>query len=91
METLDTNIPDVNQEILLALNKEQLVDMVLSLTQTVSKMQEDYKAIINLRIYNLERNMNMMGQYSRRDTLEVSGIPLTVKDDELEKEMIEIF
>ena len=49
------------------LNKKQLIDMVLTLANTVSKRQEDYKKVINLRLYNLERNMNMSQQYHRRD------------------------
>ena len=61
--------------------KDQLINMVMSLTQTASKMQDDYKAIINLSLYNLERNVNMMGPYSRRNSLNISGIPTTVKDD----------
>ena len=35
--------------------------------------------------------MNMMGQYSRRDSLEISVIPMTVKDNKLQDEIIEIF
>ena len=33
----------------------------------------------------------MMGPYSRRGSLEISGIPTTVKVDKLEDEIIEIF
>ena len=83
--------PTVTANNLETLNKKQLIDMVLTLTNTVSKLQEDYKKVINLRLYNLERNMNMSQQYHRRDTLEISGIPSTVKNDEIENEVLEIF
>ena len=83
--------PTVTANNLETLNKKQLIDMVLTLTDTVSKLQEDYKKVINLRLYDLERNMNMSQQYHRRDTLEISGIPSTVKNDEIEDEVIEIF
>ena len=83
--------PTVTANNLETLNKKHLIDMVLTLTNTVSKLQEDYKKVINLRLYNLERNMNMSQQYHRRDTLEISGIPSTVKNDEIENEVIEIF
>ena len=54
-----------------ALGKQQLIEMVRNLNQTLSKLQEDYKKIINLRLYNLERSMNLSQQYLRRDTLEL--------------------
>ena len=73
-----------------ALGKQQLIEMVRNLNQTLSKLQEDYKKIINLRLYNLERSMNLSQQYLRRDTLEINGIPNSVSDDGIEDEVIEI-
>ena len=58
-----------------SLDKQQLIQMVISLTNTVSKLQEDYSKVINLRLYNLERNFNMSQQYLRRDSLQITGIP----------------
>ena len=73
-----------------ALGKQQLIEMVRNLNQTLSKLQGDYKKIINLRLYNLERSMNLSQQYLRRDTLEINGIPNSVSDDGIEDEVIEI-
>ena len=74
-----------------SLGKEQLIKMVIDLTNTVAKIQTDYAKVVNLRLYNLERSFNMSQQYLRRDSLEISGIPGSIKDDEIEKEVIEIF
>ena len=65
--------------------------MVISLTNTVSKLQEDYSKVINLRLYNLERNFNMSQQYLRRDSLQITGIPTHINDAQIEDEVIEIF
>ena len=39
----------------------------------------------------MERDLNMSLQYSRRDTIEITGIPPVIEDQDLEKEVIEIF
>ena len=40
---------------------------------------------------SLECNHNMLKQYGRRNNIEITGIPDTVQDNELENEVIEIF
>ena len=74
-----------------SLDKKQLIQMVISLTNTVSKLQEDYSKVITLRLYNLERNFNMSQQYLRRDSLQITGIPTHINDAQTEDEVIEIF
>ena len=64
--------------------------MVIDQHQLITKLQEDYKKIINLRLYNLERNANLSQQYYRRDCIEISGVPMDVLDDKIEDEVIEI-
>ena len=39
---------------------------------------------------SLECNHNMLKQYGRRNNIEITGIPDTVQDNELENEVIEI-
>ena len=39
----------------------------------------------------MERDLNMSLQYSRRDTIEITGIPPVIEDQDLEKEVIDIF
>ena len=74
-----------------ALNKEELIKMVLNLSSSIAKLQDDYKRIIDFRLYNLERSVNMNHQYLRRDSIEISGIPSSVDDDKVEDEVIELF
>ena len=70
---------------------QQLIQMVLNLNQRISKIQEDFQRVTNLRFYHLERNLSMTKQYSRRDTLEISGILMHIDDDKQLEEVVEIF
>ena len=88
------NEPNItlNENNLDTVNKQQLIHMVLNLNERISKIQEDFQRVTNLRLYHLERNLAMTQQYSRRDTLEISGIPMHIDDDkQLEEEVVEIF
>ena len=78
----------LNANALDELSKEQLVQMVLNLNSTISKMDEDFR---KEGFYHLERRVNMNSQYSWRDTLEITGIPADVVDEKLEDEVIEIY
>ena len=46
---------------------------------------------LNKRIVTLDSNHNMLEQYGRRNNIEITGIPNTVQDNELENKVIEIF
>ena len=87
--SLQSTQGNVNGIDLEALGKQKLIEMVRNLYQTISKLEEDYREIRNLRL--LERSMNLSQQYLRRDTLEINGIPNSVSDDGVEDEVIEIF
>ena len=50
---------NVNENVLDALNKQQLIQMVLNLNQTISKLHDDFQRVTNLRLYHLERNLCM--------------------------------
>ena len=80
----------LNENVLDALNKQQLIQMVLEQNQTISKLHEDFKRVTNLRLCHLERDLSMSQQYHRRDTLEISGIPMHVEDQQVEDEVVEI-
>ena len=88
LQLAETSVNGIDLE---ALGKQQLIDIVRNLNQTISKLQADYKKIINLRLRNLERNINLSPQYLRRDTLKINGIPNYVSVDEIEDEVIQIF
>ena len=72
-------------------SKEQLIAMCLTLSSTVQKLEDDFKRMLDLCLYHLERKVNMSQQYYRRDTLEITGIPASVKDEDIEGEVLETF
>ena len=82
---------EINAAILENVNKDDLIRTILNLNSAISKLYEDQRKVTNLRLYHLERKLNMYSQYTRRDTLEITGIPLLIKDDKLEDEVIEIY
>ena len=43
------------------------------------------------RVYHNETDLNKLNQYSRRENLEIVGIPKHIKHDELENHVIKIF
>ena len=82
---------DVFMSELKNLDKSQLINMVLGLRKEVASITEDFKKLMNLRFYHLERSHYMNLQYGRRDTVEITGIPDDVNDDALEDEVIDLF
>ena len=75
------------------LNKKELIDLVKNLrTENVAlKAMQEFMKQSNDRLERLEREQNRHIQYQRRNTVEISGIPTAVKQDELEKEVCRIF
>ena len=74
-------------------SKAQLVDMVKKLTaeNAVLKEVQKFMEMTNKRLESLEREQYKMQQYSRRDTIEISGIPTSIEQNGLEDEVIKIF
>ena len=46
---------------------------------------------LDLRLYLIERNQNILNQYGRRDTIEITGIPEGIEQKNLGQEVIDIF
>ena len=67
--------------------KKELLSLNINKSSGPDKI---YKKITNLRFYHLERNQNMLMQYGRRDSVEISGIPQEIGVDKLEDEVIDI-
>ena len=44
-----------------------------------------------VRLFDLEKASNKQDQYTRRNNLEIHGIPVDVKDEQLEQKVIDIF
>ena len=81
---------DDGRDALNELTREKLIEVVLQLKGELTKVTDDFKKLINLRFYHLERNQNLSQQYGRRESFEISGIPETIADDKLEDEVIDI-
>ena len=82
------------------LTKPQLIDLVEKVikenTDLIKERDEllaikKYMEESNKRLIRLERNQNEHLQYTRRDTIEITGIPKNIKQDDLEDEVIKIF
>ena len=89
--TETSSMASINANLLSDMSKEQLIEMVLGLNSKSTQLHEDFRKATNLRFYHLERKVNMNSQYSRSDSLEITGIPKNINDDQLEDEVIEIF
>ena len=82
---------------------EKALDDIAALQKTVNELREQNTQLessisiaknvndqLLLRIEHLERQSNASAQYSRRECLEISGLPSDVKDEDLEGKVIEI-
>ena len=78
---------------LMSLSKQQLVKLIESLKNENDMLKDLNKTIVNneSRLEKLEREQNLHFQYQRRDTVEITGIPQNVHQDNLEDEVIKIF
>ena len=74
-----------------SLDKDQLVDLVKNLRDELKKKDDDFRKLVNLRLYLIEWNQNILKQYGRRDTIEITGIPEGIEQKNLEQEVIDIF
>ena len=79
-----------SDNVLLALEKGELVKIIHNLKMEIEKKTEDFSKLINLRLYTLERSHFMHLQYTRRESFEVVGIPQAVTQEELEDEVVKI-
>ena len=74
-----------------SLDKDQLVDLVKNLRDELKKKDDDFRKVVNLRLYLTERNQNILNQYGRRDTIEITGIPDGIEQKNIEQEIVDIF
>ena len=68
-------------------NKKDLVALVLSLQEENAELRRYSEFVTEAakRIESLERRQNLSEQYNRRESIELSGINLDVKQENLEK------
>ena len=68
-----------------------LKDVIIKNLQIENERLRNRVSYLNKRIVSLESNHNMFEQYGRRNDIEITGIPDTVQDNELENKAIGIF
>ena len=79
-----------NEDDLMNMEKAALVEIIKSLKKELTKTNEEFMQITNLRLYHLERSQNLALQYNWRESFEISGIPQDIHQDKLEDEVLEI-
>ena len=74
-------------------NKDELIDLINSLKEENAALKEIHKLYSqqNERMEKLEREFYRNQQYHRRNSIEISGIPSTVDQKNLETEVIRIY
>ena len=78
---------------LASLSKPKLIEMInnLKTENNILKQMHDLMKQTNDRVEKLEREQNRNFQYQRRNTIEITGIPSTVRQADLEKEVVKIY
>ena len=76
---------DIYPTVLENMEKSQLIKMIMCLKKEVASVTEDFRNLVNLRLHNVERSHYMYLQYGRRDSVEMTGIPTSVTDENLEE------
>ena len=80
----DNTLSNINRELSELSNDFKKIESDLSVSKNVnSKLHE--------RVVSLERQCWGNNQYSRRECLEITGVPESVSNDDLEKTTIKIF
>ena len=76
------------------LHPDQIIKIVLALKDENKKLLENANEIVakeyNERFERLERELNLQKQYERRTSIEITGIPASVPDDEIEDAVITV-
>ena len=91
---MSIDINNMTQENLANLPSHEMIQLVLQLKEENDKLREATTQEMALRyderLEQIERDINLTKQYMRRDSIEVSGVPLTVNDADVENEVIKI-
>ena len=92
-QTFFTAEDTIANEDLSNMSKDELINIVLDLRTKNSALSEVQRFMekTNERLVKLEREQNLNLQYIRRDSVEISGIPANIEQDDLEGEVIKIF
>ena len=69
----------------------QFKDVIIKNLQTENEHLRNRTFYLNKRIVSFESNHDMLKQYGGWNNIEITGIPDTVQDNELESKVTEIF
>ena len=87
-------INKMTQESLQSMEAQEVISLVLVLKEENDKLKIHLNPIaVNKyeeRLVKIEREINLCQQYSRRDTIEIAGIPSDTHDDYVEDECLKI-
>ena len=83
-ENFASTVNDIVTESILKV-KDSVIE---TLKEKTIKLQKKY---LEARLFDLEKASNKQDQYTRRNNLEIHGIPVDVKDEQLEQKVIDIF
>ena len=77
---------------------EQVNESIISIKESIINALKKESKLLKSKVLNLEHNLsqseaciNSLGQYNRRNNLEIQGIPSNVSDDPVEDKVIDIF
>ena len=88
------DINNITAETLAALNLQQIIRVALTLKEENQKLlvhaNDDLAKKYDERLERLERELNLQKQYERRTCIEITGIPDTVPDEEIENSVINV-
>ena len=75
------------------LSKELLnvKDVIIKNLQAENERLKNKISNLESKVVSLEINQNMLEQYGRRNKIEVSGVPNSVGDNDLEEKVISVF
>ena len=87
------NSATFNPEVLDKMKKAELVELVMQLQVEKNTIKEELESlqVISSRVIELERSQYLYEQYGRRESVEITGIPPTVKIEDLEDAVIDVY
>ena len=84
---------NISRDSLATLEQNQLITMVMSLYEANENFKKSSDEIIamkyDVKLEKLEREINQTKQYIRHDTIEITGIDMAVKDEEIGRKTLE--
>lgn len=88
------DIKNVTPESLSTLHPDQVIQLAIMLKEENDKLRKSSEEAIikkyDERLEKLERELNLQNQYERRNSIEISGVPASVTDEQVEAEVLKI-